>query len=73
MHLFGVGYTDENEEDFMDSFSLIEVVLVMRFLESRFRIANSSKDMLTVDIRIPYSVIRIRNLGPAEPFSTINI
>ena len=41
MHLFGVGHTDENEEDFMGSFSSIEVVLVLRFLESRFKIANS--------------------------------
>ena len=62
MHLFGVGHTDEIEEDFMGSFSLTEVVLVVRFLESRFRVANSSKDMLTVDIRFPYSLISIRNL-----------
>ena len=60
----------EMTEIFMGSFPLTEVVLVIRFLESRSRIANSSKDMLTVDIRIPYSVIHIRNPGPAEPFST---
>ena len=73
MHLFGVGHTDDNEGDFMGSFPLIEVVLVVSFLESRFRIANSSKNVLTVDIRIPNSVIHIRRRRPAEPFSTFNI
>ena len=65
MHLlFGVGHTDDNEGDFMGSFPLSEVVLVTGFLESRFRIANSSKNMLTVDIGIPNSVIHIRSLQP---------
>ena len=73
MHLFGVGHTNRNEGDFMCSLPLTDVVLVICFLKSGFRIANSSKNMLTVDIRIPISMIRpsrIRNLRPAEPFST---